>query len=97
MLIGNVNTFENVKISKEQALKILEEAAEVFGAYQNYCNDQSPSTRVMIIEECADVIQATCNLLAAFGINDMTMEMLYCKERNKERGRAYEKTSYDLT
>ena len=34
VLIGSVETFPGARSDKEQALKVLEEAAEVFGAWQ---------------------------------------------------------------
>lgn len=37
--------------------------------------------------ECADVIQATCNLVAAFGVTDFAAFMESCRRRNEERGR----------
>jgi len=94
--IGDVETFPNVQADKAQALKVLEEAAEVFGACQNVvgcfrcdaCDARSIcSPRRSLLDECADVIQATCNLLAALGVDDFTHEMERCRLRNAERGR----------
>lgn len=34
--IGDVRAFDNVQCDKAHALKVLEEAAEVFGAWQDY-------------------------------------------------------------
>ena len=94
--IPPVKCFPDVELSKAQALKPLGEAAEVFGAWQE-CNETSDlgcdgncrscvfGTR--IINECADVIQATCNLLSAIGVEDMTGAMYRCEMRNRERGR----------
>lgn len=42
-----------------------------------------------LIGECADVIQATCNLLDAFGVVDMEQHMEECRARNEARGREY--------
>lgn len=78
--IGEVATFPNVLPSKEQALKVLEEAAEVFGAWQAFDDYE-------LFYECADVIQATCNLVAAFGVSDFAPYMEECRMRNEERGR----------
>ena len=89
--VGNVATFAHVEPSKEQALKVLEEAAEVFGAWQLWdeCGDGESRkvAEVALLDECADVVQATCNLVAAFGIVDFTSWMDACKRRNEERGR----------
>lgn len=43
--------------------------------------------KACIVDECCDVIMATCNLLAALGVTDLTEAMAACEERNKERGR----------
>lgn len=78
--IGEVATFPGVKPDKAQALKVLEEAAEVFGAWQAFDDYE-------LFYECADVIQATCNLIAAFGVVDFAPYMEECRTRNEERGR----------
>ena len=90
--IGTVQTFGDVKKDKAQALKVLEEAAEVFGAWQLW-DDLDPDEKcdgfssACLMVECADVIQATCNLLAAYGVTDFTVFMETCRKRNVERGR----------
>lgn len=86
--IGKVATFPGVKADKAQALKVLEEAAEVFGALQaaDGCNQPNLS-RLLVLNECADNIQATCNLLAALGVTDFAPYMDMCRKRNEERGR----------
>lgn len=90
--IGTVQTFADVKPDKAQALKVLEEAAEVFGAWQlledadDYIEGDA-FEYACIMAECADVIQATCNLLAAYGVRDFTAYMESCRKRNVERGR----------
>lgn len=90
--IGTVQTFSGVKADKAQVLKVLEEAAEVFGAWQLWdglepgekCDGFSAGC---LMGECADVIQATCNLLAAYGVTDFAAFMEACRKRNVERGR----------
>lgn len=90
--LGIVQTFSDVKPDKAQALKVLEEAAEVFGAWQLW-DDLDPDEKCdgfnagCLMSECADVIQATCNLLAAYGVRDFTWHMEMCRRRNVERGR----------
>ena len=90
--IGTVQTFPDVKPDKAQALKVLEEAAEVFGAWQlledadDYIEGDA-FEYTCLMAECADVIQATCNLLAAYGVRDFTAYMESCRKRNVERGR----------
>ena len=86
--IGEVATFPGAKADKAQALKVLEEAAEVFGAWQQFDDGESPAlSRWLVLAECADVIQATCNLIAGMGVTDFAPHMDMCRARNEERGR----------
>lgn len=86
--IGKVATFPGVKPDKAQALKVLEEAAEVFGAWQAFYKcDAARFLREVVLAECADVIQATCNLVASLGVTNLAPNMEECRERNEERGR----------
>ena len=98
MIIGEVRTFPNVKPDKQQVLKVIEEAAEVFGAWQklqahpaSYIVPNSTMANEIckhgLMNECADVIQVTCNLIAAFGIEDFSNYMELCEQRNQDRGR----------
>lgn len=88
MNIGEVATFPDVKPDKAQALKVLEEAAEVFGAWQVFDDYEPPSFFAeAVLDECTDVIQATCNLVAALGVTDLAPYMEECRMRNEERGR----------
>lgn len=86
--IGEVATFPDAKADKDQALKVLEEAAEVFGAWQALdAGECSSSKRVDVLNECADVIQAVANLIYAMGERDFAPYMNACRERNEKRGR----------
>ena len=85
--LGDVAAFSGISPDKSIALKPLEEAAEVFGAWQLWDLVRAPYEKDKLLDECADVIQATCNLLAAFGVTDMTEAMSACERRNGERGR----------
>ena len=40
-----------------------------------------------LVDKCADVIQATLNIVAALGIEDFRPYMDACEKRNRERGR----------
>ena len=85
-----VRPFPVVSDDKAQALKPLEEAAEAFGAWQDYECSHGPtrtSYRIKVVDECADVIQAAVNLAAAMGVEDMSAAMMACYRRNHERGR----------
>lgn len=91
--IGEVETFKDVEPSEEQALKILEEAAEVFGAWQEWQRTKdgvlphmSLDKRHAIMDECADVVQAVCNLVDALGEGCFNDAMEECAERNRARG-----------
>lgn len=92
----NLRTFREVRDDKAQALKPLEEAAEVYGAWQD-CDDMRLSPimtarreyRQNLIDECMDVVQAVVNLLDAEGFTqeDVDAAIERCNERNRERGR----------
>lgn len=99
--LGVVNTFPDVEADKEQALKVLEESAEVFAAWQDWSmwngrmdnseNNYAAWVRATdakhyLFEECADVITAVCNLLAAFGVEDFTKWLQVVEEKNRDRG-----------
>ncbi len=88
--------FDKPDAPKAQALKPLEEAAEVFGAWQD-CEDMRLSPimtarreyRQSLIDECMDTVQAVVNLLDAEGFTqeDVDAAIGRCNARNWERGR----------
>lgn len=84
--LGSVKAFPDAIADKAQALKPLEEAAEVFGAWQRY--DQGESDALGdLLDECADCIQSIANLVDGLGVKDMTRWLEDCEERNVSRGR----------
>lgn len=95
--VGSVRRFDSVEPDKAQVLKVLEEAAEVLGAWQRWSKEvtrwgnprsfDSYPFRQELLSECADVIQATLNLVAAYGVEDFRPWMDACERRNRERGR----------
>lgn len=95
--LGGVRAFPGVKPTKEQAVKVLEEAAEVVEAFKRADpGDVLPVARqfpdcnkriLPLVDEIADTIQACCNLAAALGVTDLTPHLAACEERNRERGR----------
>lgn len=91
--IGSVVTFKVLNPDKEQALKPLEEAAEVFAAWQDWAayyrfeKEEDIILRENLLDECADVIQSVCNLAEALGVYDLEPYMKACEQRNRERGR----------
>lgn len=96
-----VRTFR-MGTDKEASLKPLEEAAEVFAAWQvvNDCATNAASLMVckceqyhddcgiktVMADEIADCIQACVNLADRYGI-DLQAAMELCEKRNRERGR----------
>ena len=82
-----VQTFPNAMADKEQIVKVLEEAAEVHGAWQGLADADGEGGLDDLVSECADLVQAVSNLLAGVGIHDMRQAMSACHERNLERGR----------
>lgn len=96
-----VRTFE-MDTEKAAALKPLEEAAEVFGAwqalqkqvtfYRDFLEEDDWEPRLMwclsqmLGDELADCITACCNLAARYDL-DMDRAMERCEERNRARGR----------
>lgn len=88
--LGNVKPFPNVQPDKAQALKVLEEAAEVVEAFKQ--RDPRDETHIghataNVLDEIADTIQACCNLAASLGVTDLTPYLARCEERNRSRGR----------
>lgn len=89
----NMRVFNGVSDSKAQALKPLEEAAEVFGAWQEFDGIRNvPAWRDMrddLIDECMDTVQATANMLAAIGATQGEVDAAIRRldERNGNRGR----------
>ena len=91
----NMRVFNDVSDGKGQALKPLEEAAGVFGAWQK-CDDMryaATTTREAfcedLIDECMDTVQAIANLLAAVGATQGEVDAAVKRmdERNGDRGR----------
>ena len=92
----NTRVFNKVNDDKHQALKPLEEAAEVFGAWQEL-DDMRDSpflsawrdVRNCLIDECMDTVQAVANLLIAVGATQGEVDAAIKRmdERNGDRGR----------
>lgn len=92
----NTRIFNKVDNGKGQALKPLEEAAEVFGAWQEFDSmrnnpflSMSRDMRDRLIDECMDTVQAVANLLAAVGATQGEVDAAVKRmdERNEGRGR----------
>lgn len=90
VIVGTVPTFASTEADKAQAMKVVEETAEVFGAWQTWVDGGwCAGDRSSLIGECADTIQAVGNLLDALGVADMEQHMEECRARNEARGREY--------
>lgn len=92
--IGVVRTFQDVKPDKAQVLKIGEEYAEVFSAWEDWRSVRETGTlgeadaaKRALIDELADVMQACANMAASLGTYNMQPAMLRCEIRNEQRGR----------
>ena len=91
----NMRAFNEVKDGKGQALKPLEEAAEVFGAWQKCDGTRYAATTIRwafredLIDECMDTVQAVANLLAAVDATQGEVDAAIKRmdERNRDRGR----------
>lgn len=103
--LGSVRRFDHACADKAQSLKPLEEASEVHGAWQAMASamlahgDDCVLARLWrkrLLDECADVIQATLNLVAALGVEDFRPYMKACEQRNRERGRITDGTKAGL-
>lgn len=99
--IGDVSTYAHASCSRAQALKVVEEASEVFSAVEVLAAvTNEPSARgglskveavdlyrAHVIEEAADAITALCGLLESMGVRNMQPHMEACKLYNESLGR----------
>ena len=81
---------------KEAALKPLEEAAEAFGAWQEYKRCPTEVAREHVYYECCDTIQAAANLMSRIGATERDFMRAFddVELNNSARGR-YEGQSHD--
>lgn len=96
-MILQVVTFDTNSSDKRQAVKVLEEAAEVYAAWQELDAaskladkdlmdaDTVDAFEESLAEEIADLITAACNLGRMLGL-DMPQAMADCYLKNKARG-----------
>lgn len=84
-----VPTFVIEENPKEQAKKVLEEAAEFYAAAQEYNKDATLENVKRVREEAADLNQALMNCLSMLNAKVATMEedAMDCFARNHARGR----------
>lgn len=100
-MIINIQPFADIRRDKVQALKPLEEAAEVYAAWQDCetwateLEDFAPKACAeaqALLDECMDVLQATVNLVAAYGYTSEQINeaLVALYKRNLARGRNYQ-------
>lgn len=91
----NMRVFNDVSDSRGQALKPLEGAAGIFGAWRAR-HDMRPAPRDAcgasrrdLIDECVGTVQAAANMLAAVGATQGEVDAAVRRmdERNGDRGR----------
>lgn len=94
--MGSVRRFDEVEPDRAQALKVLEKASDVHVAWQAMASAElahggdcvlAQLLHKRLLDECADVIQATINLVAAQGVEDFRPYLKACERRNRDRGR----------
>ena len=89
MAVLHINTFAH-GTPKEAALKPLEEAAEVYGAWQRLQKTRTPwpslKAYTELAEEIADCVTACANLAKRYGIN-LDAALAKVEEKNRARGR----------
>lgn len=94
-----VHTFKLPCSEKEQALKVIEEASEVYAEWQEVEREIAmgmPHDQCLCDDlgyEIADCITACCNLAERYGI-DLKAMIKKVEKSNRERGR-YERTNND--
>lgn len=82
------------RMDKWQALKVLEESAEVVDATKEsirsvtVMDGRTLVNRARLVDEIADLLQTTTNLCAAFGINtaELKIARTECTIKNMKRG-----------
>ena len=94
VLLAPAAPFPGLAPDKAQALKPLEEAAEVYAAWQLWDDVRGTPDACgyglalrHLMGEIADCVQACCNLAASLGCRDLGPHMEACEARNRERGR----------
>ena len=95
--VGTVRPFPGVRPDKAQAVKVVEEAAEVFSAWEAWdewrvVEDSAgrtlaKSAYVSMMCELADCVTACANLAAALGVDDLAPHIERARVKNETRGR----------
>lgn len=85
--LGSVRRFDDPWQGGYSSSDFKRRGIEVFYAWVAWVLNQTEEKRERLLDSCADVIQATLNLAAAYGVEDFRPWMKECEKRNRERGR----------
>ena len=85
--VGSVRRFDDPLQVAYAYFDFKRREIEVFYAWDAWALNQTEEKRKRLLDSCADVIQATLNLVAALGVDDFRPYMKACERRNRERGR----------
>ena len=85
--VGSVRRFDDLWKVAYAYSDFKRREIEVFYAWDAWALNQAEEKRERLLDSCADVIQATLNLVAALGVEDFRPYMKACERRNRERGR----------
>ena len=85
--VGSVRRFDDLWKVAYAYSDFKRREIEVFYAWDAWALNQAEEKRERLLDSCADVIQATLNLVAALGVEDFRPYMKSCERRNRERGR----------
>lgn len=85
--IGSVRAFPDVRPDKAQAIKVVEEAAEVYAAWQDFSSTEDEEMEAFVLNELADCVTACANLAASLGCDSLQDAINMAEIRNRLRGR----------
>ena len=85
--VGSVRRFDDLWKVAYAYSDFKRREIEIFYAWDAWALNQTEENRERLLDSCADVIQATLNLVAALGVEDFRPYMKACERRNRERGR----------
>lgn len=91
---GTVRTFKRPMDARDEAKHLVQEAAEVFSAYEDWESTRDPELVPHFMEEAADLAQNLANLVDCVTGNtygtDMTGYMQRIYRKNESRGWEYQ-------
>lgn len=85
--VGSVRRFDDLWKVEYAYSDFKRREIEIFYTWAAWALNQTEEKRERLLDDCADVIQATLNLVAALGVEDFRPYMKACERRNRERGR----------